>query len=570
MTRSTTRRKSPQPSKDGKTPDQPSPSREGASTPENASDADSSGEKPVRKQLKETSIEGQPNITGENSDHDIPDAPEDSTKAATAGEGSTSRGRLQRKRSIEEVDGKDADQTKPEKHVRKRSRDNEKDEGEHATSNAKTGEATNGRPLTPSAMDLPSSEDDATNPLASPKNKRNRDEYLKGQAQKGETDAGKASSLKPGSEKRADASTPEGRQAKRQRDRDDSATIAKANTETKAIADEKETQQPKQSPEKKLPASGGFANYAAASPFATLSPEKKPAPKTSSSAFASSGFGKLASSESSPFGALGGNTSKSPSPFGSMIPPSSNTATTTSFATSQGDKSPFGALGGAGSSKLGGFGNSGFSSGFASLSKGPGLSSFAGSSSTGGIVGLSAKPAKPFGTAVDEDEDDEDEGSGEDEKEEAAPPKDTDEGKKDKRFFERTVETGEETETTEFTSRAKLFAFHKDANGGGAWKERGTGNLKLNTAEGDGKSEGRKARLLLRVDGTHNLVLNTPIIKELKFHGVNSDKPKDGRVIFSTFVKGEKGVEPVLMQLRLKPQNAEDLWELVQDLKAQM
>lgn len=113
------------------------------------------------------------------------------------------------------------------------------------------------------------------------------------------------------------------------------------------------------------------------------------------------------------------------------------------------------------------------------------------------------------------------------------------------------METGEEGETTRFTCRAKLYAFHKDPKGDAAWKERGTGTLKLNTAEADGKPSVKKARLILRVDGTHNLVLNTPIFKEFQFNGVNSEKPKDGRILFTTFSQGENGVETTTMQLRV-------------------
>jgi Ran-binding protein 3 len=63
------------------------------------------------------------------------------------------------------------------------------------------------------------------------------------------------------------------------------------------------------------------------------------------------------------------------------------------------------------------------------------------------------------------------------------------------------------------------------------WKERGTGPFKLNiTAD-----EPKKARFVLRADGTHRLLLNTAVTKKMAF-GSDSQgsKPKDGRLLFNS------------------------------------
>jgi hypothetical protein len=63
------------------------------------------------------------------------------------------------------------------------------------------------------------------------------------------------------------------------------------------------------------------------------------------------------------------------------------------------------------------------------------------------------------------------------------------------------------------------------------WKERGVGNFKLNiTAE-----EPKKARFVLRADGTHRLLLNAAVTKQLVFGGdSNGGKPKEGRLLFNS------------------------------------
>ena len=150
-------------------------------------------------------------------------------------------------------------------------------------------------------------------------------------------------------------------------------------------------------------------------------------PKTSSSAFASSGFASLANATTSPFGSLGASK---PSVFGggahstgfgsfATSKPTSATSTTTT--------SGFGAL--SGNKPTIGFGfGSGTSSGFGGLSSGSAFGSKLGNGFAGGsgpklstfaapvkeVEDVAAKPAKAFGAPEsDEDSESDDEDSGE-------------------------------------------------------------------------------------------------------------------------------------------------------------
>ena len=63
------------------------------------------------------------------------------------------------------------------------------------------------------------------------------------------------------------------------------------------------------------------------------------------------------------------------------------------------------------------------------------------------------------------------------------------------------------------------------------WKERGVGNIKLNVT----KESPKKARFVLRADGTHRLILNSAVTKTMVL-GQDSEgsKPKDGRLLFNS------------------------------------
>lgn len=91
-------------------------------------------------------------------------------------------------------------------------------------------------------------------------------------------------------------------------------------------------------------------------------------------------------------------------------------------------------------------------------------------------------------------------------------------------------ETGEEGETTIWTGRTKLYTMAGEGATKG-WKERGIGTFKFNITV----DEPRKARFVLRADGTHRLLLNAAVTKQLVFGGdSNGDKPKEGRLLFNT------------------------------------
>ena len=121
------------------------------------------------------------------------------------------------------------------------------------------------------------------------------------------------------------------------------------------------------------------------------------------------------------------------------------------------------------------------------------------------------------------------------------------------------METGEEHETIEFSCRAKLYNFvtSSDRPDKKEWKERGAGVLKLNVsnspvvADGEEKDPAAsllKARLVMRADGSHRLILNTPVKKEIKFGSVAGDAPQGGLVYFMGSV-GDGGLQLLLLKV---------------------
>jgi Ran-binding protein 3 len=206
-----------------------------------------------------------------------------------------------------------------------------------------------------------------------------------------------------------------------------------------------------------------------------------------------------------------------------------------------------------------------FGSPFAASKMGSSLGSFAGGSGPK-IEGLSSKPAKAFGAAEESDEEpDEDEGEDDDEGHKS-PIHLSDEtaAKKDKRFYEQEVETGEEGEKTLFSSRAKLYNYVKNEFGG-QWKERGSGILKLNVPDveipenedekkeaakadmGNGKSKAKSPqpskagvpRFIMRANGTNSLVLNSPLVKGTTFgQGAQGARPTGQNIMFMGILDG--------------------------------
>jgi len=343
-----------------------------------------------------------------------------------------------------------------------------------------------------------------------------------------------------------------------------------ATTEPEETAAE-EPAQPK--PTAKIPAGSGFANISASSPFASLATANSSSEQSqpATSAFASSAFGALAGSSTSAFGALGQNkTLSSFASPGSTPAPGEDAAkpAPSAFGGLSSAASPFASAGASGfGSSASGFGKlgNGFGGGFGGLSGGSKLTSFA-SSGTPGVIGSSTKVGiTAFGAPADE----EDEQSGEDNDDDAdvkSPKLIVDEDKKDERFFEQDIETGEEGETTEYTCRAKLYNFVDKKE----WKERGVGVLRLNVTEpkpGDEDST-LKARIVMRADGSHRVVLNTPIQKGLKFGDVHGAKPNGHFMTFVGSLEGKPQLE--VLQMKMRPQFAQELWEHITDLQKQM
>jgi Ran-binding protein 3 len=106
------------------------------------------------------------------------------------------------------------------------------------------------------------------------------------------------------------------------------------------------------------------------------------------------------------------------------------------------------------------------------------------------------------------------------------------------------------------------------------WKERGVGTFKFNIT----LDEPKKARFVLRAEGTHRLLLNAAVTKSLVFGGdAQGQKPTDTRLLFnSPNMDGELEMHLLKVRkfvwiegrndtdcLQLKAENAKQLWEEV-------
>ncbi|EEP77831.1 predicted protein [Uncinocarpus reesii 1704] len=443
---------------------------------------DGSGERPIRQKLKETSI---------NSLSRQP-SPEDKSPPAQepASADNEERGRVRRKRSFDESkeeDNADAETEKKDENSqrRKRSRDSKVEEKQSLP------EPKENRARTPS-REVPR---DETGQVLSPKKKRSRDQLDKDTQTHTETrgqPSDKADAEKPtlSTNNRTEEGEPE-----KKRHRDDSK-------ERDALKNEK-------------------AHASKATKSSSKDEPPKSQPMTSSSAFASSGLAAFASSEKSPFGIIGGDTSvfKTLKPTevsaGEKKEAASTSAASPSPFTGTG-ASPFGSL-------PGGFAASAFAS-FASAAPKPagGLTSFA--SQTGGSNFGAGSKSKAFGSASDDEAENEQEAV-----DEARPAfEGLEEVKEDERFFKQDIETGEEGETTLYSCRGKLFQFD-----GKEWKERGIGTFKINAVESPADTEGgaggkktvQSARMIMRTDAVLRVVLNSPIFKGMKVGDVSGNEP---------------------------------------------
>ncbi|KZF25406.1 P-loop containing nucleoside triphosphate hydrolase protein [Xylona heveae TC161] len=435
------------------------------------------GERPVREKFKKTSIASGPN----------PDLPPESSaegeKPASSElrqEEGGERGRSTKKRSFDDLEAEaaqsgEATAEKEERRTRKRSRDMQNEAPDQERSASKDLEGP--------AIDVPV-----------PKRKRSREQFDK--------DSVKAAG-QPGTEEKVLVETNEVVEESRP------GRAANDEPEKKRHRDTSQEPEKAKSTETKV---GGFSNTSAISPFGALAAKKSPSlggasssggnvqtdkAETSAEKFAASGFGALASSAASPFGTLAASSGKA-SPFATLNSGAGNASQSgTSFG------SGFG-------SSASGFGKLG--TGFGSSFGGGGLKSFA-SHDGPGVIGISDKPAKPFGAPPDDEEEEEAEANGNDEDTPGGSEDAKD--KEDKPFRPQAVETGEEGEHTAFSCRCKLYAFTNKE-----WKERGLGVLKVNVPQTDEESdkESPPARLVMRSDFVHKVILNVPI-KDMKLGG---------------------------------------------------
>lgn len=325
----------------------------------------------------------------------------------------------------------------------------------------------------------------------------------------------------------------------------------------------------------------------------------------STSAFASSGFAALASSSTSPFGIIGATKPSvfgaAPQPtvsgFGALAAAKSPDAPTAPLGDSAasstakplislgfggGPNTGFGGLGGSSGSVFGSRLGNGFAGG-----SGEKLSTFA---APGTESVTTAKPAKAFGAPESDNEgsdQDDSEGNGASDDEEGGNAGAEDKKKPSKiskgTFPEHWhilgsnanrlivhIEDGESGEATLLQLRAKLFAIDSKEAG---WKERGVGTLKINVPkpcvdfdengvaipgsfdasgledeEEDPAAPPRVARLIMRQENTHRVVLNTVIVRAMEF----TDKPSNSaaQILFTAF-EGDKEPKPINMLLKV-------------------
>ncbi|KAF2217695.1 hypothetical protein CERZMDRAFT_92350 [Cercospora zeae-maydis SCOH1-5] len=532
------------------------------------------GEKSARERLKKANIHDPNAVRADDELHDAP-APTSAPTGEDIELTDEVRGRVQRKRSFEEVeaDTPEPASTAPSKsHTRKRSRDSTVGEdilnnGQRKTSgerprngdgaDAHTTDA-NGQSKPTGAFTPERSGDDeaAVEALASPKNKRSR---LHSTTEEAEAIIAEHTGLATSSAL--------------------AEKIAASTAESKTESAEGSAG--------KVPLGSAFANTSSSSPFGALAGSKSPAGESSTSAFASSKFGALANSSSSGFGALGKTAGgpglgggfgsgggsalgskeneasmTSSSGFGGALGQQSAFASTTNSGSAFGSSaSGFGSLGGASS---GGFGSGVASTGFSRLGGG-GLSSFASGKSSAPL----GSSSKPFGAAAD---DDDGEDGGEDDEDGAGykSPLSQESDKQDERFYAQDIETGEEGETTEMNCRAKLYNFATGEDGKKEWRERGVGVLRLNVQRPLHEDSDTKttARLLMRADGSHRVLLNTPILPEIKFGQPDGSRPNGSYVYFMGTIDEKKDLQ--LLQLKVRAINALELFDKVKALQEEM
>ncbi|KAK6496488.1 hypothetical protein TWF481_002504 [Arthrobotrys musiformis] len=283
-----------------------------------------------------------------------------------------------------------------------------------------------------------------------------------------------------------------------------------------------------QNEELKLQPGSGFSNTSSVSPFGSLGTKAKETPSNDTPSSTQSGF---ATSKFSTFANVASAFGVSPSPLAAPSPfagpptGSDNVFSKMSSASTQ-SVFPGPPIGGANvfAKMSGSTGSSGFgSSGFGGSAFGAAASPFG---SSGSIFGnpLSAKPLpkaqplegiKSLDKAEAEDQDSENEGSdGDDSGEHVAGGEG--ESSKNPQFASKVaIKSGEEDYHMVFQGRAKLFEL-----GGGAWKERGIGNIRVIVPKSEeeldeGSDRPTVGRIVMRQEGVGRLILNTSLFKNM-------------------------------------------------------
>lgn len=526
------------------------------------------GEKPVREQLRKAHITNAAKLAAASSDSATKHSEangNDHDDSNDLDDTAPRRGRLSRKRSHEEVE-EDAERTATEPlrhHTRKRSRDSTAEEDVLNNGQRKSSGETrrNGEPASEGHM-----EDGETNGAV----KGPRAATPEGLNEKGNEAAVESISSPKTKRSRLHSTTAEATTTlAKNTELSTSANSAASVVSTEALGLDHQAEdsapQPKE-PATKIPSTSGFANASAVSPFGALAGSKSPSsePQTSTNAFKASGFGALSGSSTSGFGSIGKNAggfgSGGSFATGAKSPVKTNDAestakpaTSSAFGGALGQQSAFSAAGASASAfgSASGFGavSSGFGgglagTGFSSLGKG-GLSSFASGKST--PLGGSSKPTKAFGSPPGDDEEGKDEEEDDDEAGAKSPLSD-EADKQHAAFYEQRVETGEEEENTEFSCRAKLYNFSAGLDGNKEWRERGFGVVRFNVKKAT-EDETPRGRLLMRLQGSHRVVLNTPVTKGLKFGTPKGEPPEGGFMYFMGTIDGKDSLE--LLQLKV-------------------
>lgn len=343
--------------------------------------------------------------------------------------------------------------------------------------------------------------------------------------------------------------------------------------------------------------------------------------ETSASAFASSGFSKLASSSASPFASVGTNKSvfgggapNAPSPFASLGTPSKTPVAppnlpkpTLTFGRKDGSApSPFATMNGSTTSAFGGGGGFGGGSPF---TRTLGASTPGNFASPGAAPAMkSDKPAKPFGAPDSDAEDDSDKGSdsegdeaggsGKDAEKDDAASRDENtpaggEDEKKAKYKKVVVDDGEAGEATIIQARARMYYLDKSTGADGkaqvGWRERGVGVLKVNvpvesvrldpeSGAADPKSfnpsvleestpeNPKLVRLLMRQDSTLRVILNSAMLAGMEFQ--LKEGLKAHSVLF-TAIEGEDA-KHVQVQMKMSQQSAETFLKSIDSLKKKM